>query len=226
MRILVLCDDHYHPGNVPEAGVKLLDSEMLSFDVMFDAAEFETGMLADYDVVIMSKADHTSGATEDPWKTYDVQKALVDFVSGGKGLVVTHSGTVAGKNTAVLDNLIGCKFKFHPAICPVTVDGIKPHPVMSGVNLFKLTDEHYHLDILQDDVNIVAAAYADAQGDASKYESDPYFNAPAAITPAVLTRTEGKGRVCVIASGHTEEVWTHPDFQTLLKNAVLWTSCQ
>lgn len=35
-------------------------------------------------------------------------------------------------------------------------------------------------------------------------------------------REEGDGRVCVLTPGHNAEVWVHPEFQTLLRNALLW----
>jgi type 1 glutamine amidotransferase len=42
--------------------------------------------------------------------------------------------------------------------------------------------------------------------------------------PAGWTRTEGKGRVCVLTPGHNIEVWTHTSYQTLLCNAMHWCS--
>ena len=35
-------------------------------------------------------------------------------------------------------------------------------------------------------------------------------------------REEGDGRVCVLTPGHNAEVWLHPEFQTLLRNGLLW----
>ncbi|MCL2577256.1 MAG: ThuA domain-containing protein [Defluviitaleaceae bacterium] len=222
MKILLFCDDFYHPGNIPAEGLK----NIFEIDEVFDASDFKLETLANYDVIVMSKCDHISQVNNNPWKTVEVQSEFVKYVENGGGLLVTHSGIVAGENgsTEVLDKLIGCRFASHPNNCPVTVGALKPHPITKGVGIFRETDEHYHIEILADDVDILAASFADAQGDESQYESEPYFNAPAYIAPAAYVRTQGKGRVCVLTPGHVSEVWFNPEFMKIIKNAVRWCS--
>ncbi|MCL2189320.1 MAG: ThuA domain-containing protein [Defluviitaleaceae bacterium] len=222
MRILLLCDDQYHPGNIPEAGLAPLKQKSFTLDVIYDANDFDAEKLPDYDVVVMSKCDHVTLTDNTSWKTPAVQDAFVRYVENGGGLLVTHSGTVKGKTTKKLDDLIGCVFAFHPNNCATTVDVIKPHPITAGVQIFTEVDEHYHLEITAEDANIFLASYAAAQGEVEKYESEPYFNAPAAIRAAGYTRTQGKGRVCVLTPGHTAEIWANPQFALLVENALRW----
>ncbi|MCL2223939.1 MAG: ThuA domain-containing protein [Defluviitaleaceae bacterium] len=224
MKILLFCDDHYHPGQIPADGTKSLAKKGHAIDIITDATEFKPSMLAGYDVVIMSKCDHISQANNAPWKTAEIQTEFVKYVENGGGLLVTHSGTVAGDNNAtdILDRLIGCRFATHPNNCPVTVGAVRPHPVTDGVEIFTETDEHYHLEILAQDIEIIAASYSLAQGDPAKYQSEPYFNAPAHIAPAAYTRTQGKGKICVLTPGHALEVWLNPNFAKMLENAVRW----
>jgi len=222
MRILLFCDDEYHPGDIPAEGVKFLGEKGFGIDVVNNTSDFNAEILGDYCVVIMSKADHISQKDLTSWKSDAVQKAFVEYVEKGGGFIVTHSGTVRGANTDVLDKLAGCRFASHPNNSPVMVGAVKPHPITKDVGIFTETDEHYHLDILSDDVDILAASYAGAQGDTAKYESEPYFNYPAHIAPSVLVRTQGKGRVAVLTPGHSLEVWLNPEFQKLLYNTVLW----
>jgi type 1 glutamine amidotransferase len=219
LKILLFCGDHYHPGEIPTEGLGALNFAM---DVISDTSDFDSAVLKNYDVVVMSKCDHISQANSNSWKTPEVQNAFVKYVENGGGLLVTHSGTVAGENTEILDNLIGCRFATHPNNCPVTVGAIKPHFVTDGVEIFTVTDEHYHLEILCEDVEILAASYAAAQGEEEKYTTEPYFNAPAHIAPAAYVRRQGKGRVCVLTPGHAREVWLNPQFAKLLENAVRW----
>ena len=40
--------------------------------------------------------------------------------------------------------------------------------------------------------------------------------------PGGWTRSEGRGKVCVLSPGHKVEVWLHPSYQALLKNALLF----
>jgi type 1 glutamine amidotransferase len=224
MRLLLICDDYYHPGQVAVDGVAPLAQQGFQFDIISNANDFSPGMLKEYPCVMICKMDEVSQTDKQPWKTEEVQKAFVDYVEGGGGLVAVHSATVNGKNTKALDNLIGCRFLGHPNNCPVTVQPVKPHPVTEGVGLFCETDEHYRIEITAPDADILLASYSPPQGEESKYQTEPYFNTPAAIYPAGYVRTQGAGRVCVLTSGHLLPVWLNPQFQLLLANALKWTS--
>ena len=222
MKVLLLCDDRFHPGHVPIQGMEPLKEKGIKIDVIQNANDFDPGRLNDYAVAVISKSDHTSNQDHAPWKTDAVQDAFVEYVENGGGLLVVHSGTVAGKDTGKLNRLIGCRFISHPNQCPVTVQPIKPHPVTEGVGAFCKPDEHYHIEILAKDADMLVAAYAPPQGEEAKYESDPYDNAPGGIIAAGYVRTQGKGRVCVLTPGHNLEVWHNSNFQQLLENGLRW----
>jgi len=222
MRVLLLCDDRFHPGSIPIAGCEPLKEKGFELDIIQNANEFDPAKLGSYATVIMSKSDHTSNQDLSPWKTDAIQDAFVKYVENGGGLLVSHSGTVAGTHTDKLNKLVGCRFTHHPPKCPVTVQAMKPHPITEGVGMFCETDEHYHLEILANDIDILAAAYAPPQGDESKYKTEPNNNTPGGIVATGYVRTQGKGRVCVLTSGHTLEAWLNPDFQRMLVNALGW----
>jgi len=222
MRVLLLCDDFYHPGQVAVDGVAPLAQKGFQFDIISSANDFSKDILPQYPVVLMCKMDEVSQTDKQSWKTDAVQKAFTDYVEGGGGLVAVHSATVNGKNTEALDNLIGCRFKGHPNNCPVTVQPIKPHPVTEGVGLFCETDEHYRIEITAPDADVLLASYSPPQGEESKYEQEPYFNTPAAIYAAGYVRACGKGRICVLTPGHLLPVWLNSQFQQLLTNALKW----
>jgi type 1 glutamine amidotransferase len=223
MRVLLICDDYWHPGQVPIDGVAPLKEQGFEFDVISDAKDFKPETLSDYPVALLVKSDQLSREDKSGWKTGAVQKAFVDYVEKGGGLLVVHSGIVSCNENHGLDNLIGCKLTYHPHDCPVTVQPIKPHPVTQGVGAFCETDEHYRLEILSPDIDILMASYSPPQGTPDKYEEDPYNNTTAWICPAAYVRTQGEGRVCVLAPGHILPVWLNPQFQQLLANALRWT---
>jgi len=225
MRVLLICDDFHHPGEIPIRGIEPLKAKGFEFDILQDPRGFDFETLKDYAVVILSKSDYVAYQVDIPWKSADdVQEAFIKYVENGGGLLVSHSGTVAGKHkpTDRLDALVGCKFIRHPVLCPITVAPIKPHPVTEGVGMFCEEDEHYFIDILASDVDIIAAAYAPPQGDAAKYETEWYFNNPGGIVATGYVRTQGKGRVCVLTSGHTIEAWLNGEFQKMLENGLRW----
>jgi len=224
MRVLLICDDYWHPGQVPIDGVAPLAKLGFQFDTITNANDFSPEKLAQYQTVILCKCDEVSREDRQPWKTEAVQKAFVDYVESGGGLVVVHSGTVGGKNTVALDKLIGCRFIGHPNNCSVTVQPVKPHPVTEGVGMFCETDEHYRIEIIAPDADVLLASYSPPQGEESKYQEDPYFNTPAAVCAAGFVRAQGKGRVCVLTPGHLPPVWLNAQFQKLLANSLRWTS--
>ena len=224
MRVLLICDDYWHPGQVSIDGTAPLAQQGFQFDIITDANKFSPDILTQYSSVLMNKCDEVSQTDRQPWKTEAVQWAFIDYVENGGGLLAVHSATVAGENTKSLDQLIGCRFAGHPNACPVTVQPVREHPVTEGVGMFCETDEHYRINIIADDASILLASYSPPQGELSKYEEDPYHNCPAAIHAAGYVRTQGKGRICVLTCGHLLPVWLNPEFQKLLGNALRWTS--
>ena len=222
MRVLLICDDYWHPGQVPSGGVAPLANRGFRFDVITDARGFKTETLADYPAVILSKCDEASQSDRTSWKTADVQRAFVDYVENGGGLIAVHTALVAGESTEILDKLIGSRFTYHPNECPVTVQPVKPHPVTEGVGMFCEVDEQYRLEIIAPDADIFMASYSPPQGDESKYAEDSYNNSPAWICPAGYARAQGRGRVCVLTPGHHIAVWHNPHYQKTLENALRW----
>jgi type 1 glutamine amidotransferase len=222
MEVLLICGDTWHPTQVPVDGVATLSRTGFQFDIITDAKDFKTDTLSAYPAVLLCKCDQINEQDKESWKTEELQQAFVDYVEAGGGLLAVHTAVVAGENTGTLDNLLGCKFSYHPHELPVTVQPLKPHPVTEGVEVFCEVDEHYRLEILAPDADIITASYSPAQGDESKYKEDPYNNSPAWICPSGIVRTQGKGRVCVLTPGHLLPVWLNPQYQKTLANALRW----
>jgi type 1 glutamine amidotransferase len=224
MRVLLICDDYWHPGQVAIDGVVPLAKQDFQFDIISNANDFSQDMLTQYPVVLMCKSDEVSQTDKQAWKTEAVQKAFINYIENGGGLVAVHSTVVASKETKILDEAIGCKFTGHPNACPVTVSPVKNHPVTEGVSIFCETDEHYRIEVFAKDADILLASYSPPQGEESKYQEDPYHNTPSSMYAAGYVRTQGKGRICVLTPGHLLPVWLNPQFQKLLANALNWTS--
>lgn len=210
MRVLVLCDDYWHPASTVREGLTPLADQGFEFDWVEDAAQWlgseawATEMKA-YPVVIFSKSNNTSQANRDPWVTEEVEQAFLDYVRRGGGLFVVHSGTAGYTETTLLRGLMGGVFAHHPPQCEVTIAPTVEHPVNAGSARFAVMDEHYFMTL--DDEK--AQVYLEA---ASEH----------GVQPAGWTRTEGNGRVCVLTPGHNVDVWLHPSFQTLLANGIRW----
>jgi uncharacterized protein len=223
MRVLLLCDDYWHPGQIPIDGVAPLADRDFQFDIITNAKDFKPDMLSNYPVVLMAKSDQASHEDDKTrWKTEAVQQAFIAYVENGGGLLVVHSGIVTSKETEALNQLIGCRFITHPNACPVTVQPIKRHPVTEGVGMFCEIDEHYRLEITAQDADVLIASYSPPQGEVEKYQEDPYHNTQAWICPAGFARSQGKGRICALTPGHLLPVWLNPQYQRTLANALKW----
>ncbi len=206
MRILVMCDDYWHPARTVRGGLDLLSGSSFDFDWIENAADWSAERMAGYPVVLWVKSDNVSAADQSHWVSETVQQAFVDYVRQGGGLLSVHSGTVYAQQP-VMRALLGGAFIRHPPQCLVTVEPQAGHLLSTGSAPFTLADEHYmmELDDTQADVWMITTSEHGSQ-------------------PGGWTRLEGEGRVCVITPGHNVEVWQHPSFQALLVNGLRWCS--
>ena len=205
MRILVLCDDYWHPGGTVQQGLSPLAEQGFEFEWCSNAHDWSAARMDGFPVTILSKSNNVTAADQSPWMTDDVQNALVAYVGKGNGLLVTHSGTASYKDCVTLRGLMGGVFLQHPKQCPVTVTPQAGHPITAGAMPFTVTDEHYFMAL--DDQN--AGVFMTSQSENG-------------TQPAGWTRSEGSGRVCVLTPGHNLDVWLQPSYQIVLANALRW----
>jgi uncharacterized protein len=205
MRTLVLCDDYYHPARTPRAGLGPLEDAGFTFDWIEHAGEWSAERMAGYPLVVLTKANNISSTDKAPWATAQVQSAFLEYVRAGNGLLVIHSGSAGYGELPGLRGLIGGAFARHPPQCAVTVAPRAGHPLAEGSAPFTPVDEHYHMDM------------DDAQAEVFLTTTSEH-----GVQPGGWTRAEGAGRVCVLTPGHNLDVWLHPSYQALLRNALRW----
>lgn len=205
MRVLVVCDDRWHPAATIRAGLAALADEF-SFDWIEDAADWSAERLADYEVVLLTKANNRSASDETPWVTPDVEAAFAAYVENGNGLLAVHSGSAGYQDTPVLRALLGGVFVRHPAQCNVTVAATGSHPLTVGVEAFTVHDEHYFMDLDDLTADVFLATISEH-----------------GTEPGGWTRTAGAGRVCMLTPGHNLDVWLQPGYQTMIRRALRWS---
>ncbi|MCJ7548750.1 MAG: ThuA domain-containing protein, partial [Anaerolineae bacterium] len=204
MRILVIGGDHSHPAVTVRGGLAPLAAKGYELDWIEDAADWAAEQMADYPLVILSKSNNATEADQTPWVTPDVEQAFADYVRGGGGLLVLHSGTVYS-DTETLRPIMGGTFVEHPPQCDVAIEPTDGHPLTAGVSAFTAMDEHYHIT-MEEGVTDIFLTTTSEHG----------------TQPGGWTRTEGAGRVCVLTPGHNVELWLEPAYQTLLDNVMRW----
>lgn len=205
MRVLVLCDDRWHPARTPRAGLAPLEAQGFAFDWIEQASDWSAAQMDAYPVVILTKSNNVSATDERPWMTAEIEAAFVNYVQRGNGLLVIHSGSAGYSETPTLRALLGGVFVEHPPQCLVTVEPQEGHPLTAGSVPFTIQDEHYVM--AQDDSAAeVFLTTVSAHG----------------TQPAGWTRTVGAGRVCMLTPGHNLPVWLDPSYQAIIANALRW----
>lgn len=205
MKVLVFCDDLYHPAATVRAGLApLVASGVCTFDWVENAAGWDPRQLSGYDLVLLSKSNVCSALDKTPWLAGSTEGALRDFVRAGGGLVAVHSGTASYKDWPAVRTVLGGVFDRHPPPCAVTVEPRAGHPLTAGVPAaFVIHDEHYQM-IMDDPAADVFLRTHSEHG----------------VHPAGWFRREGAGRVVVLTPGHFSAVWLHPSMQRLIANAL------
>lgn len=212
VQVLVLCDDHWHPGEVIMRGLSDLQDKEFHFDFVCDAKDILTPeMIRKYPVIMNCKGNVISAANTAPWFEDGVTevgvKELAEYVKAGGGFLSVHAGNTAHRDTNnEYVDFVGNSFVTHPPRCEVKVTVEKEHPITEGVSDFIIRDEHYELGDIAEDADIFLKSSSEKGG----------------TQIAGYVREMGQGRICVLTPGHIVAVWQDEMFRKLLLNAIRW----
>src|SRR5216683_1503656 len=134
------------------------------------------------------------------------EKALLDFVEGGKGFIPLHCASYCFLNSDKYIDLVGAQFKSHGTGTFKTTIAEPNHPIMKGFKGFESWDETY-VHTKHNEKNRTVLEYRDEGG-----KKEPW----------TWVRTHGKGRVFYTAWGHDERTWGNPGFQNLIERGIRW----
>jgi putative membrane-bound dehydrogenase-like protein len=199
LKILFLGDKGHHQ---PELRYKTLQPvlEARGIDLQYfgsaDALNPQT--LAKFDgLLIYANIEKITPAQE---------KALLDYVAGGKGLIALHCASYCFLNSPKYVELVGAQFKSHGTGTFRTVPAGVDHPILDGFTDFESWDETYVHTKHNEKDRTVLTFRVDAKGK----------------EPWTWVRTQGKGRVFYTAWGHDDRTWSHPGFQNLVERGIRW----
>src|SRR5262245_56900316 len=139
--------------------------------------------------------------------TPDQEKALLDFVEGGKGFLPVHCASYCFLNSPRYVKLVGGQFLRHGTGTFRTTVAAPEHPVMKGFSGFESWDETY-----------VHTKHHEPGRTVLEYRVEG-----ATKEPWTWVRTQGKGRVFYTAWGHDQRTWGNPGFQELVERGLRWT---
>lgn len=214
-RILVLCDDVWHPAEVIEKGMAPLSGNEYQFEFVKAAKDILTPeLIAEYPLIICCKSNNVTSGNPEPWFEDNVTEVMGaqmrSYVEQGGAFLSVHSGNAfSGEKDNIREytNFVGNRFVSHPPRCEVILKKTKEHSIMEGVKEeFSIRDEHYQIELLAGDADIFLTSSSKNGG----------------LQTAGYTRQMGKGRLCVLTPGHTLSVWRHEEFQKIFLNAIRW----
>ena len=136
-------------------------------------------------------------AKDVPWITPAQGKAVKDFVSKGGSALFYHNVTYISPNNQDFRDVLGAVTHGHPPSRPYKVKVVNnTHPITRGVNDFVVGDEQHFLTYDKDPKNVLLR---------SVNEKGLTYQTYGDTCEAGWAFDYGKGRVCYLAPGHTNQ---------------------
>jgi putative membrane-bound dehydrogenase-like protein len=199
LKILFLGDNgHHRPAERFRQLQPVLEKRGIDLTYTDKVEALDPKVLAGYDgLIVYANIDRISP---------DQEKALLDFVEGGKGFIPLHCASYCFRNSKRYIDLVGAQFQRHGTGTFRTTIAEPKHPIMKGFRGFESWDETYvHTKHNEKDRTVLEYH---AEGDKKE--------------PWTWVRTQGKGRVFYTAWGHDDRTWGNPGFQELVERGIRW----
>ncbi|RFC47785.1 MAG: Type 1 glutamine amidotransferase (GATase1/Cytochrome c, mono- and diheme variants) [Verrucomicrobia bacterium] len=200
LRVLFLGHDKEHHNSTAYVPILMnaMGREAIFFDYQTSPDCLNPATLQPYDALLLY-ANHGNLKPEQ-------FEALNAFIEGGKGFLPIHCASACFGNDPRFIALVGGRFKSHKSgVFKATIVD-RSHPILQGVNEYETWDETY----VHDQINAQSRHLLMERVEGEHRE------------PWAWTRTQGQGRIFYTASGHDERTWQNPEFQKLLRNAIVW----
>jgi putative membrane-bound dehydrogenase-like protein len=140
--------------------------------------------------------------------TPEQEKALLDYVERGGGLVPLHCASFCFLNSPKYVELVGAQFDHHGTGEFDTRVVNADHPITKGLAPFHTWDETYvHRRHNENGRHVLQVR--DEQG-----RDEPW----------TWVREQGKGRVFYTAYGHDARTWQNPGFHDLIERGIRWAA--
>ncbi|MBI5084349.1 MAG: ThuA domain-containing protein [Acidobacteria bacterium] len=232
IRVLILTGRNNHDWRSTTPYLREVLQSTGRFDVRVteEPSGLSAATLKPYDVLVSNYCGPRWGAP--------TERAVEEFVSGGKGLVVVHAGSYPFGETAVLSERMGRTgvyqkpwIEWGKMVGAVWSDKEprtghaqrhayqvswedKEHPIAAGVaSSFLLSDELYHNFRLKPGIHVLATAF-----------DSPKIRGNGKQEPLLWTNAYGKGRMFHTALGHDLDAMRTPGFTASYARGVEWAA--
>ncbi|WP_149303427.1 PVC-type heme-binding CxxCH protein [Pareuzebyella sediminis] len=189
--------EHHDSGAYFPILASALTKDGINITYTEDVNDLNPEKLSLYDgLIIYANHDEISSSQE---------KALLNYVREGHAFIPLHCASFCFRNSPEYVDMVGAQFKEH-GTGTFTADIVaKDHPIMQNVEPFSTWDETYVHDKIAEDINVLM----------ERVEGEHH-------EPWTWVKNYGQGKVFYTAYGHDERTWSHPGFQNLVKEGILW----
>ena len=195
---------------------ELSEKNGLSAVITDDAAVLTPDNLKQFKTIVLASTNNEIVDT-------DAQRdALFQFVEQGGGLFAIHSALASERKSERFRELVGATFVSHPPYQPFDITFKDPtHPVLKNLaeTDWKAFKDEVYVCKMATNVHVIL------ETDLSRLtKAEPVLAKGFRIAPLAWTVPFGKGRVFVLALGHTDADYAHhANWRTLLTQGLLWT---
>ncbi|MDD3796767.1 MAG: ThuA domain-containing protein, partial [Lachnospiraceae bacterium] len=171
-KILVIGGDLWHPLEIIKKGFQGIAGLKAELEFIEDAKDSLTvEKLSQYPLIINCKGNTLTSGNPAPWFEESVTEVgpeeLSTYVENGGSFLAIHAANSFHENQVEQQprflkpceqyiDLIGNRFLSHPLRCMVSAKNINSdHPIMRDVQEFSARDEHYQIELLSDDVELL-----------------------------------------------------------------------
>lgn len=211
VRVLIVTGVDYpgHPWRTQAVELRKAFAACEQIDVRLaeDIEVLGTDLIFDYDVLMLNFKNY------DPLKRErTARENLVRFIREGGGLMYFHFTGGAFEDWPEYRQIAGRvwnpEFRGHDPYQEFTVQIVKKeHPVMRGIDDFRITDELYTCMDGERDIEVLAGAESSVDGK---------------TYPMAFVFTEGEGRAFHTVLGHDGKAFEAPELTKMLQNAAIW----
>jgi type 1 glutamine amidotransferase len=226
IKVLIITGDHGHAWKETTPFLKdFLTRAGMEVDVTeTPAKDLTAANLARYNVLLLNYKDTKKGGPDTRWSEAN-QKAFVDAVRNGTGLVVYHhasSAFVSGSDwDQEFEKVIAGGWRKQGNhgqrhVFSLTVRKAD-HPITRGLppEFPHANDELYQNSVMFPDSVVLVTAFSDKKIDPKNTDQHE---------PIVWVASYGKGRVVENVLGHDVEAMKSPGFQALMIRCVEWAA--
>jgi type 1 glutamine amidotransferase len=210
--LVLIGDEPHEPGHI-EVGLRpVFEATGVVPHFAVDVKALSAQNLAQVRLLVILRdglqRPQTGPKSDYVWMTPAQERAVVDFVKGGGGVLCLHNALGLYPAGGPYLKLMGGRYTGHGPLERFRVEVTDAgHPVTRGVRAFSVADEQHTPEVDKEGTRVLLRSRSD---DAK------------VVAVAGWVREPGRGRVCHLAPGHTREALLHPMYQRLLQNGVRW----